>query len=484
MSEGFYIRETLDQRDVDQIYEVYDTLFTARLHHGGNFTHRPGRQYIEENPGIPVQAVREQFQRKFELNISKMKAYIAKIKAKRQVQGDYKTQYTLLRSYVEELCNTNPGSTVHIEVEPGRNPDDTTRVFKKIYVCLGGLKQGFKAIGRHMLGLDGAFMKGQYPGQVLSAVGADPNNNIYPVAYAIVEAENLSSWTWFLQCLGDDLDLGSNSHFTFISDRQKGLMAAIQKLFPLAEHRFCLKHIHENMKLSYKGKLYKDKLWKAAKCTTIVQFEEAMEELKAFNKNAHAWLSKIPPQHWTLSHFSGRAVSNMLMNNTCESFNSKIIDARDKPIISALEYIREYLMRRIVTILMVQQRTEGLLSPYAQQTLEEIKKKATRYSVQWNGDDQYQVSRKSQCVVHMDRKWCTCRAWEISGIPCRHAVATIWFMATNGKQVRCLESWVNPLYRLDNWKKVYSFKVNPISGRSMWPKSMVPTTLKPPKHKK
>ncbi|XP_035832583.1 uncharacterized protein LOC118481282 [Helianthus annuus] len=46
MSEGFYIRETLDQRDVDQIYEVYDTLFTARLHHGGNFTHRPGRQYV------------------------------------------------------------------------------------------------------------------------------------------------------------------------------------------------------------------------------------------------------------------------------------------------------------------------------------------------------------------------------------------------------------------------------------------------------
>jgi len=86
---------------------------------------------------------------------------------------------------------------------------------------LGALKHGFKATGRDLLGLDGAFMKGPYPGQVLTAVGVDPNNGIYPVAYAIVEAGSRTSWTWFLECLGDDLDLRHNSNFTFISDRQK-----------------------------------------------------------------------------------------------------------------------------------------------------------------------------------------------------------------------------------------------------------------------
>jgi hypothetical protein len=64
-------------------------------------------------------------------------------------------------------------------------------------------------------------MKGPYPGQCLTAVGLDPNNGIYPLAYAIVEAENKGSWTWFLQCIQDDLDLRPNSNFTFISDRQK-----------------------------------------------------------------------------------------------------------------------------------------------------------------------------------------------------------------------------------------------------------------------
>ena len=120
-----------------------------------------------------------------------------------------------------ELQDKNPGTTVKIEVELPNHPDDPTRKFKRIYVCLGALKQGFKAIGRDVLGLDSAFMKGPYPGQILSAVGIDPNNGIYLVCYAIVEAENYNSWSWFLDLLGDDLDLDRESRFTFMSDRQK-----------------------------------------------------------------------------------------------------------------------------------------------------------------------------------------------------------------------------------------------------------------------
>ena len=48
-------------------------------------------------------------------------------------------------------------------------------------------------------------------------VGIDGNNGIYPLAYVVVEAECKSSWLWFLQNLGDDLDLQPNYklHFHF-----------------------------------------------------------------------------------------------------------------------------------------------------------------------------------------------------------------------------------------------------------------------------
>ncbi|GJZ26365.1 uncharacterized mitochondrial protein-like protein [Tanacetum coccineum] len=124
----------------------------------------------------------------------------------------------------------------------------------------GPLKDGFKAGKKDLLGLDGCFLSGSYPGWILTAVGVDPNNGIYPLAYAIVESENKDSWKWFLECVGDDLDLFRNSNFTFISDWQKGIIPAIAESFPSAEHRFCLKHIYDNMKPSWRGRAHCDVL--------------------------------------------------------------------------------------------------------------------------------------------------------------------------------------------------------------------------------
>ncbi|GKF08253.1 mutator type transposase, partial [Tanacetum coccineum] len=123
----------------------------------------------------------------------------------------------------------------------------------------------------------------------------------YPLAYAVVESESKDSWKWFLDCLGDDLELFRNSNFTCISDRQKGVIPAIAENFPNAEHRFCLKHIYDNMKLSWRGKFYKEMLWKCATASTIQKFDKRMEEMKNHNLEAYEWLRKIPPQHWASS---------------------------------------------------------------------------------------------------------------------------------------------------------------------------------------
>ncbi|GJV58562.1 receptor-like cytoplasmic kinase 176 [Tanacetum coccineum] len=176
------------------------------------------------NPEIPVKAIQEQMQKKFHVVVSKTKAFRAKAKAQVYLKGDVKVQYSLLRDYVSELHKCNPDTTIKIDVYREEDPEKTTRMFRRIYVCLGALKMGFKEGGMELLGLDGAFMRGQYHGQMLTVVGVDANNGIYPVAYVIVESGNQYSWTWFLTCLADDLDLFSNSNFTFITDRQKGVL--------------------------------------------------------------------------------------------------------------------------------------------------------------------------------------------------------------------------------------------------------------------
>ncbi|CAI9269138.1 unnamed protein product [Lactuca saligna] len=338
---------------------------------------------------------------------------------------------------------------------------------------------------RYLLGLDGAFMKGPYHGMILTAVGLDGNNCTYPLAYAVVEAENFNSWTWFLINLGDDLGLYANSNFTFISDRQKGLLPALEKLFPAAEHRYCLRHLHENMKRKWRGKEFKDCLWKCATCTTIPQFNSAMEELKKLNSETYDWLNSIPPKHWSRSHFLGRAHCDALLNNMCERLNSKIVKGRDKPIISCLEFIREYIMRKIVMVQKEIDKANGPLTPTATKTLEKIKERAVQCRAVFCGNGKYQVTSEgtNQYVVNMDQQTCSCNRWELTGIPCKHSIAAIWDMRLNNENVGIPETWVHPTYWLKTWKEMYVFKVEPINGRLLWEKSTCPTKLIPPKYR-
>jgi len=85
----------------------------------------------------------------------------------------------------------------------------------------------------------------------------------------------------------------------------QGLIHAIEQLYPAAEHRFCLRRIYEKMRKKWKTKEYKDYLWKCATATTTQEFKTMMTEFSHYDKEAHAWLVKIAPQHWARSHFTG-----------------------------------------------------------------------------------------------------------------------------------------------------------------------------------
>ena len=66
--------------------------------------------------------------------------------------------------------------------------DDNPK-FQRLHICLAALKMGWKEGCRPILGLDGFFIKGFHKGQLLTAIRVDSNNQIYPVAYALVEFE-------------------------------------------------------------------------------------------------------------------------------------------------------------------------------------------------------------------------------------------------------------------------------------------------------
>ncbi|KAG8369080.1 hypothetical protein BUALT_Bualt15G0113000 [Buddleja alternifolia] len=130
--------------------------------------------------------------------------------------------------------------------------------------------------------------------------------------------------------------------------KQKGLIPAFESIIPACDNRFCVRHLHGNMKRAeFKGLAYKRLLWKAAMSTTVPDFESTMKEIGRLDKNALKWLSDKSPNHWSRSHFNPFPECDILLNNLCESFNSDILDAREKPILVMLEMIREWMMTRL-----------------------------------------------------------------------------------------------------------------------------------------
>ncbi|KAL3522532.1 hypothetical protein ACH5RR_015366 [Cinchona calisaya] len=61
-------------------------------------------------------------------------------------------------------------------------------------------------------------------------------------------------------------------------------------------------------------------------------------------KETAKWLDEKCPNEWTRAHFRILSKCDMLLNNICESLNSKILDAREEFIVSMMESLRKYIM--------------------------------------------------------------------------------------------------------------------------------------------
>uniref|UniRef100_A0A2N9IXG7 SWIM-type domain-containing protein n=1 Tax=Fagus sylvatica TaxID=28930 RepID=A0A2N9IXG7_FAGSY len=73
--------------------------------------------------------------------------------------------------------------------------------------------------------IHGGHFKGRFGGQLLSATGRDGNNNIFPVALAVVEQVCKESWIWFLKHFVDDIGKPEDLNLVF---RDKPILSMLE----------------------------------------------------------------------------------------------------------------------------------------------------------------------------------------------------------------------------------------------------------------
>ena len=204
---------------------------------------------IRKNPQWKVKEMAEAIKKELEIEVSRIKIIRLRKLALEGVHDSLKDHYSRLRDFGHEILKSNPQNTFKISTTRLNETDKNK--FKRVYVCYYALKAGWKAGCRPIIGLDGCFLKTVCGGQLLSAVGRDGNNQMFPIAYSVVESENTESWTWFIELLKEDLELDRGGGLTIISDQQKGLENAVKRLLPQVEHRFCARHLYSNFRKRY-----------------------------------------------------------------------------------------------------------------------------------------------------------------------------------------------------------------------------------------
>ncbi|KAE8720330.1 hypothetical protein F3Y22_tig00020348pilonHSYRG00008 [Hibiscus syriacus] len=223
----------------------------------------------------------------------------------------------------------------------------------------------------------------------------------------------------------------------------EGLVEAMIHVLPNAEHMTCVRHLYSNFKnnAQFKGKNLKDALWKVARATYKKEFKDAMDELKALSK----------PEF---------------------DCHKMILEARYKSILTLMEMIKTKIMENIAKKKEVVNKYTGSLCPRIQKKIELAIQQSTRCWPTYTGGQKYQVSAglSNQHAIDIENHSCSCRKWDLTGIPCIHDVSV---MVLNNQRP---EVYVHNSYFVTTQREIYSHFIQPMRGPNQW---LTDTTCEP-----
>ena len=96
----------------------------------------------------------------------------------------------------------------------------------------------------------------------------------------------------------------------------------------------------------------------------------------------------------------------------------------------------------------------------------------------WAGHTKFKVKNEvNSFIVDLAEYKCSYWKWEITGIPCCHAISCIFFNREDA------EKYVNDCYKVNAYKACYEPMIEPINGQNMWQSTGLPFVQPPIKRR-
>ncbi|KAL0326559.1 UNVERIFIED_CONTAM: hypothetical protein Sangu_1733900 [Sesamum angustifolium] len=154
---------------------------------------------------------------------------------------------------------------------------------------------------RMIINVDDTHLYTKYKHKLLIAAAMGGNQQVLPLAFAIVDEEIYPSWKWFLQQLSRHVIRGRRG-MCLISDRHDGLIKAVRE----------------------------GSCWQVGSEYQLRKFNRIMEEIKKQHVKAFAYLDQINKEKWTASHDGGWRCG-ILTTNMSECINGVLKGDRRLP---------------------------------------------------------------------------------------------------------------------------------------------------------
>ncbi|XP_020276616.1 uncharacterized protein LOC109850939 [Asparagus officinalis] len=412
---------------------------------------------VRDNPQYKPKEILQDIREQHGVAVSYMQAWRGKERSMAAVHGTYEEGFRFLPAYCEQIRRTNPGSIALVYATGQEN------CFHRLFVSYRASIYGFLHACRPLLEIDKADLKGKYLGTLLCASAVDADDALFPLAFAVVDAESDDNWIWFLSELRKLILVNTDKMpvLTILSERKKGIVEAVETHFPSSFHGFCLRHVSDSFREEFKNTKLLNLFWNAVYALTAAEFDAKVAEMMEV-QDVMPWLHLFPPSLWAVAYFEGIRYGHFALGVT-ELLYNWALEGHELPIVQMMEHIREQL-----TVWFHERRNIGMslgsiLVPSAEKLVSEAVTDSRCYQVLRANKVEFEiVSSERTNIVDIQSRCCSCRRWQMYGIPCAHAAAAL---LSCGEDVRL---YAQECFSVRKYCEAYSQAIHPIPDRGMW----------------
>ncbi|KAK6129638.1 hypothetical protein DH2020_036615 [Rehmannia glutinosa] len=244
---------------------------------------------------------------------------------------------------------------------------------------------------------------GKYLGTLFCAAAVDADDALFPLAIAIVDVESDENWMWFMSELRKLLGVNTDSmpRLTILSEKKR------------------------NFRDTFKNSKLVNIFWNTVYALTTAESKVKSLRWCRFRRDVLPWFHHFNPQLWAVAYFEGVRYGHFTLTVT-ELLYNWALDCHELPIVQMMEHIRHELTSWFDDRRNTGMRLTSILVPSAEKRISEAISDARCYKVLRANEVEFEiVSTERTNIVDIRSRVCSCRRWQLYGLPCAHAAAAL-----------------------------------------------------------